>query len=98
MTSFHLIRRMDGLVYCFDADPVHPGLYRRADRSDLTIAWEEACGWVMRDPVSGALTGRVWDIAPTDQPRPPPPAMWVTAKGPKSYVYDLRPGAPQVLS
>ena len=90
MADFHLIRRSDGLIYRFAAHPDQSRTYLRADRADLAITWEDALGWVMRDPTTGALTGRVWDIEVTDQPARPPAAVWVTAKGDKSYVYDLR--------
>lgn len=95
MAEFHLIRRMDGLIYRFAADPNAARVYRRADRPDLAITWEDVLGWVMRDPLTGALTGRVWDIDAADQPAEPPATVWVTAKGDKSYIYDLRRGAPR---
>ncbi|GGX50726.1 hypothetical protein GCM10007385_19030 [Tateyamaria omphalii] len=44
---------------------------------------------VMRDPVSGALVGRAWEVALADQSNVPPPiGMWFTAKLNKSYIYD----------
>ena len=92
MDSFHLIRRCDGLITRFDRDPGAPRIYRRADRRDLTITWDDTLGWIMRDPASGALVGRVWDIPPALQTDAPPATQWVTAKGNKSYVYDLYPG------
>lgn len=89
MPAFKLIRRSDGLTYQFNPDGTQPCRYVRADRRDLAITWEDALGWVMRDPVNGALTGRAWDVLPVDQGDAPPACCWVTAKGRKSYVYDL---------
>ncbi|WP_299150630.1 hypothetical protein [uncultured Tateyamaria sp.] len=90
MPCFQLIRRHDGLTYHFAA---HPARARCYVRSDLEITWEDDLGWVMRDPHDGALTGRVWHIAVSDQDAIPPATCWVTAKAGKSYVYDLRYGA-----
>ena len=89
MASFTLIRRIDGLIYQFRPDANTPRRFMRADRPALAITWGNALGWVMRDPVSGALTGRVWDVVPADQGDLPPAGCWVTAKADKSYVYDL---------
>lgn len=92
MTAFHLIRRCDGLIYCF-VPGATARVFRRVDRPDLTIIWEDTMGWIMRDPASGALVGRVWDMDVAVQPDVPPATQWVTAKGDKSYIYDLHHGA-----
>ncbi|WP_299553467.1 hypothetical protein [uncultured Tateyamaria sp.] len=94
MDAFTLTRRCDGLVYHFARDPQMPGQFLRRDRPDLAITWEPAYGWVMRDPVSRALVGRLWDVPVADQ-RDATSAMgmWVTAKHDKSYIYDAAHGA-----
>lgn len=88
MDRFKLTRRVDGLVYHFARDPMFVRRFLRRDRPDLAITWEAEYGWVMRDPVSGALVGRAWEVALADQSDVPPMGMWVTAKLNKSYIYD----------
>ncbi|WP_299282450.1 hypothetical protein [uncultured Tateyamaria sp.] len=90
MPCFQLIRRSDGLIYHFAPHHRRTRCYLRADRPDLAITWEDRLGWVMRDPDDGALTGRVWSVAVSDQGAIPPARCWVTAKAGKSYVHDLR--------
>ncbi|MBV7408974.1 MULTISPECIES: hypothetical protein [Roseobacteraceae] len=89
MDSFTLTRRSDGLVYRFARDPRAVRCYRRADRPDLTVVWEARLGWIMRDPQTGALVGRTWEMPVAEQGMCPPEGPWVTAKGRKSYIYDL---------
>ena len=42
-----------------------------------------------RDYGSDAILGRPWDVLPSEQGDAPPEGIWVSRKGPKSYVYDL---------
>ncbi|WP_083957633.1 hypothetical protein [Tateyamaria omphalii] len=92
MEMFTLTRRSDGLVYRFARDPGAVRCYRRADRPDLTLGWDAALGWIMRDPGSGALVGRTWALSVSEQGRRPPEGPWVTAKDAKSHIYDLSYG------
>lgn len=86
---FELRRRLDGLIYRFELD-VGGGVYRRADRPDLTIVRDDEFGWVARDPDTQCLAGRVWDIPVAAQEGEcPPEGRWVSSKGARSYVYDL---------
>ena len=89
METFAFTRRSDDLVYRFVRDHVPAPCYRRADRPDLTVVWDAALGCLMRDPRNGALVGRTWERIAADPGTPPPEGPWVTAKGIKSYLYDL---------
>ncbi|WP_147103434.1 hypothetical protein [Tateyamaria sp. syn59] len=79
MDSFRLTRRSDGLVYRFARDAQVARCYRRADRSDLTLVWDEVLGWIMRDPQSVALVGRTWEVRVAEQGARPP------ARGPLGH-------------
>ncbi|MEL6465026.1 MAG: hypothetical protein AAFQ58_08660 [Pseudomonadota bacterium] len=85
--GFDLHRRQDGLVYRFERDA--RGVYRRQDRPDLTVVWDDKMGWVARAPDTGLLAGRVWDMPMQAQGDSPPEGRWVSCKGARSYVYDL---------
>lgn len=89
METFALTRRSDDLVYRFVRDPVPVRCYRRADRPDLTVVWDAARGWIMRDPRGGAVLGRTREQIAADPGTRPPEGPWVTAKGTKSNLYDL---------
>lgn len=82
LAAFELRRQIDGLVYRFDRVG---DAYRRADR-DLWITKHPDHGWVAWDDDHG-LTGRPWAAAGHGEG--PPEGIWVSRKGPKSYVYDL---------
>lgn len=85
--AFELRRRSGRVVYRF-VRAAH-GAYVRTDTPRMTIRWEGAFGWSARDPDTGALAGRVWDVLPADQGPCPPEGQWVSCKGARSYVYDL---------
>lgn len=93
---FELRRLSDDLVYSFvrATDPSGQTGYRREDRPDLWIVRTPDWGWIARDPQTGAIAGRSWETPPSSQGDHPPPGIWVSRKGEKSYVYDLiYPGA-----
>ena len=87
MDRFELRRRSDGLVYEFARDGV--GVYRRADRPDLTIQWDPKFGWAALDPDTYELAGLAWGVPPGEQVHMPPAGPWISFKGSKSHVYDL---------
>ncbi len=87
MQEFELRRRSDDLVYRFTRDAV--GVYRRADRPELTIQWDPRFGWAAFDPDTYELAGLPWGVPPAAQVRQPPEGPWVSCKGARSYVYDL---------
>lgn len=89
---FQLCRLNDGLIYHFDRQPRPDGRtgYKRRDQ-DLWIVFLEEHGWVALDEETGAITGRSWNAPPKDQKTDhPPEGEWVSKKGIKSYVYELR--------
>ena len=90
MDRFELCRQSDGSRYIFER--TGPGRFARADNPAMTIDWEGPWGWVARQPGNGVVAGRPWDILPVHQSSARPPmGVWISRKGGKSYVYDLKP-------
>jgi hypothetical protein len=90
---FELKRLSDDLVYQFDLDANEntPASYIRRDRKDLRIIYKEQYGWVAYCEETDEITGRIWNILPEHQSKDyPPESIWVSKKGAKSYVYELR--------
>ncbi len=90
--TFELRRRSDNLVYTFrrvlgSSDPQR---FVRLDREDLFIQYDAALGWVALDPKTREVTGKPWNDALRHNPNQPPQGDWVSKKGARSYVYDLR--------
>ena len=88
---FELRRMSDDLIYQFDRKPMPDGQigYQRRDQ-DLWITYRPDWGWVAYDEATQSLTGRLWNILPKDQTDHPPEGEWVSKKGVKSYVYELK--------
>ncbi len=88
---FELRRLSDGLVYQFDRMPLPEGQmgYKRRDQ-DLWIVFKTDLGWVAYDEESESLAGRPWNVLPHAQGDHPPEGEWVSKKGVKSYVYELK--------
>jgi len=90
-SSFQLCRLSDGLTYQFDRQERSVGVfaYKRRDQ-DLWITYQGGLGWVAFDDATKAVHGRPWDTPPDEQNvSHPPEGIWVSRKGPKSYVYEL---------
>ena len=90
-TYFELRRLSDDLVYQFDRRQRPDGQfgYQRRDQ-DLWIVFKPELGWVAYDEDSQSVTGRPWNVLPKDQGDHPPQGEWVSKKGVKSYVYELK--------
>lgn len=88
---FELRRMSDDLIYQFDRKHMPDGQigYQRRD-AELWIVFRAGWGWVAYDEDSQSLTGRLWNIPPQDQGDHPPEGEWVSKKGAKSYVYELK--------
>ena len=88
---FELRRLSDGLVYQFDQMTRSNGeiAYKRRDM-DLWIVFTNDLGWVAIDEESRSLSGRPWEVLPQAQGNHPPEGEWVSKKGVKSYVYELK--------
>ena len=88
---FQLHRLSDGLVYEFMRVTRPDGSvgYQRQDQ-DLWITFRPYLGWVAYDEAINEITGRSWNTLPCEQGDHPPEGEWVSKKGVKSYVYDLR--------
>jgi hypothetical protein len=89
---FELHRLSDDVIYQFDRRTLAEGgiAYQRRDQ-DLWISYRPGLGWVAYDESSQSVTGRPWNTPPESQPRDyPPEGEWVSKKGAKSYVYELR--------
>lgn len=89
-SHFTLTRHLDGLTYHFEAlSEVHgKPAYQRAD-ADLWIHWHPAWGWVAMGE-DGDPSGQSFSTPRSLQNGRPPQGLWVSRKGAKSYVYDLR--------
>ncbi|MFK7805737.1 MAG: hypothetical protein AB8G95_29170 [Anaerolineae bacterium] len=98
-SHFILNRLSDEVVYHFDRMP-HPNgqtAYKRRDK-DLWIVFRPYLGWVAWDDENQLVQGRPWNVAPQAQGDDhPPEGEWVSKKGVKSYVYELKfiPVSPQ---
>lgn len=89
---FELRRLHDDLVYYFDRQsrPDEGIGYKRRDQN-LWIVFLPEYGWVAMDEETGAITGRPWISLVKDQTEDhPPEGEWVSKKGIKSYVYELK--------
>ncbi len=91
--DFFLLKRLsDDLVYEFDRKNVSDNkyAYKRRDQ-DLWITYKNDLGWVAYDEDTKSVMGRPWDVQKEDQNNEhPPEGIWVSRKGKKSYVYDLK--------
>ena len=87
---FELRRQSDELVYSFvrTTDPRGGMAYQRRDLN-VWIRRDPRLGWIAWDDETQTCTGRPWDVLPQDQGEHPPEGVWVSRKGPKSYVYEL---------
>jgi hypothetical protein len=89
---FELHRLSDGLIYQFDRKAMNSGGfgYQRRDQ-DLWITYRPELAWVAWNEVSELIAGRPWNVLPQMQnPDHPPEGEWVSKKGHKSYVYELK--------
>jgi len=92
--SFRLRRLVDGLEYMFilRKGDGKASIYAREDGA-VEVVYDELYGWsTWQQSDIGAkfiLTGRVWETLPRDQGELPTEGVWVSRKGPKSYVYVL---------
>ncbi|MBX3010270.1 MAG: hypothetical protein KF832_02140 [Caldilineaceae bacterium] len=89
---FELRRLEDGLIYTFHRVPSETATPRfaREDRPDLFIEYDPSLGWVAIDPATKAVAGRPWLDERRHHAGQPPQGEWVSKKGAKSYVYELR--------
>ena len=88
---FELHRLSDGLVYQFDKLKLPNGNfgYKRRDQ-DLWIKHDDTLGWIASNEETKELQGRSWETLPELQKEYPPEGIWVSKKGIKSYVYELK--------
>lgn len=88
--AFELRRHHDGLVYRFDraTDSAGRSGFKRED-GDHWIMRHDTLGWIAGAWDSDDVFGRPWDQLQTQSHHAPPPGIWVSRKGSKSYVYDL---------
>lgn len=89
-SMFVLKRQSDGLLYHFERTPGPDGQigFKRRD-GDHWIIWHEELRWIAGAWDSDEVYGRPWDQLARQSKAAPPEGIWVSRKGPKSYVYDL---------
>lgn len=93
-SSFSLKRLIDGLEYRFTlrSGRGKASVFSRDDNV-VEIVYNQKYGWSTWQESDGSgqptLTGRVWEVLPQDQGDFPTEGIWVSRKGPKSYVYAL---------
>ncbi|MCA0940137.1 hypothetical protein LCM08_12325 [Salipiger pacificus] len=88
--AFELRRQSDDLVYRFErcTGPSGHAGFKRTD-GDHWIIRHELLGWIAGDWGSDEVFGRPWDLLAVQSGEVPPEGIWVSRKGPKSYVYEL---------
>ena len=84
---FELRRQIDDLIYTFDRIEGAVG-YKRSDGDDW-IVYHERLGGIAERQDSEEVFARPWNTPASEQENHPPEEIWVSRKGPKSYVYDL---------
>ncbi|MBE9638289.1 hypothetical protein IQ782_15655 [Salipiger pacificus] len=87
---FELHRQIDGLIYRFERHTGPHGRvgFKRTD-GEHWIFRHERLGWIAGHWDSDEVFGRPWDQAQVQPEAAPPEGIWVSRKGPKSYVYEL---------
>ena len=87
VASFAFVRHVDRLTYRFHRDVTlqQRPAYKRED-AELWCSWIPGYGWGVHD-ADGAVVGR--PLIPADDDQRPPPGVWLSWKGEKSYLYDL---------
>ena len=87
---FELRRQSAELVYTFTRKSSPDGSlgYQRSD-GDYWIVYRPNYGWVAWNFDTQSIAGRPWEVLPDKQLDYPPEGIWVSRKGPKSYVYTL---------
>ncbi len=84
LRAFEFRRVSDGMVYRFEPVTGEPGRWKR---TDIHVVCERREGrWVVVD-IGGAVTG--WPVASDGSGDAPPAGRWRSAKGGKSYEYEL---------
>ena len=83
-----LHRCIDNLIYKYEPSGLRNDrpCWRRID-IELHLHWSERRGWVITD-AEGTVLGLPWDVGKDEQGAIPPDGVWVSRKGPKSYVYE----------
>lgn len=86
-----MTRRTDGRVYRFVMTRLDDGraAFKRQDR-DIWLVRRASQGWFVVDNPDGRITGRSWEVLPTEQGDLPPEGVWISHKGEKAYAYDLK--------
>ncbi|KAF2108939.1 hypothetical protein BDV96DRAFT_652181 [Lophiotrema nucula] len=89
--TFQFTRLIDNFTYTFHhtSGTEKSSVYTRSDTIDVKIIFDTKFGWSTWDAETGELTGRVWDV-PEEQGEEPTEGIWVSRKGSKSYVYEMR--------
>lgn len=92
VSSFELRRLPDGVVHRFRrmAGATDSARFACDGRSDLRIEYDDAAGWVARDPATGVVTARPWADEWRHHPGQPAEGEWVSREGPTAHLHVLR--------
>ena len=94
--AFTFRRLYDDLIYTFvlssSPSTIHSrsAIYSRSNNNDVRVQWDDECGWSIRDQESGELLSIAWDMPASRQGDSPSEGIWVSRKGEKSYVYEMK--------
>ncbi len=88
--SIELHRCIDDLFYKYESSGFRNRrpCWRRTDL-ELYLHCSARSGWVISDE-EGLVLGLSWDLGKDEQGLLPPEGIWVSRKGQKSYVYELK--------
>lgn len=92
---FTLRSLTEGRIYTFslwNGPPFKSPIFARTDNCNIKVVFDDDFGWIVRNLNNPSeLLGRPWDTPFAQQDsRYPPEGIWVSRKGPKSYVYEMK--------
>ncbi|MBO6558231.1 MAG: hypothetical protein JJ957_17110 [Pseudomonadales bacterium] len=83
-------RQSDGLIYRYSEDEVEGYSRFKREDADVWIIRHANHGWIVTDGSFEVVLGAPWASVISEQSDHPPEGEWVSKKGDKSYVYELR--------
>lgn len=79
------------MIYRYSTEDTVEGYSRfKREDSDVWIIRHSRYGWIVTDESFEVVLGIPWASSISEQSDVPPEGEWVSKKGDKSYVYELR--------